>query len=78
MAKNLIVNGNSYNAVPYIAVPKADGSGDAFFWDTTDATASAASILAGYAAYGSNGKISGQATVPTISQDSSTKVLRIS
>lgn len=31
MAKNLIVNGNSYNAVPYIAVPKADGTGDAVF-----------------------------------------------
>lgn len=78
MAKNVIINGVSYNAVPYVSIPLAAGNGNATFYDTSDATAAAANILSGYSAYGASGIISGQATVPTISQDSTTKVLTIS
>ena len=78
MAKNVIINGASYTAVPYVNIPLAGGGGNATFYETSDATASAANILSGYSAYGASGKISGQATVPTISQDSTTKVLTIS
>lgn len=78
MAKNVIINGNSYNAVPYVSIPLAGGGGNATFYETSDATAQASHVLTGYSAYGASGKINGQATVPTISQDGTTKVLTIS
>ena len=78
MAKNVIINGNSYNAVPYVQIPLAAGGGNAVFYDTSDATAAAANIMTGFDAYTASGKVSGQLTVPTISQDGSTKVLTIS
>lgn len=78
MAKNVIINGASYNSVPYVQIPLAAGGGNAVFYETSDATAQAANILAGYTAYGASGKVSGSATVPTISQDGTTKVLTIS
>lgn len=78
MAKNVIINGASYNSVPYVQIPLAAGGGNAVFYETSDATAQAANILAGYTAYGASGKVSGAATVPTISQDGTTKVLTIS
>lgn len=78
MAKNVIINGASYNSVPYVQIPLASGGGNAVFYETSDATGQAAHILAGYTAYGVSGKISGSLTVPTISQDVSTMVLTIS
>lgn len=78
MAKNVIINGASYNAVPYVNIPLAAGGGNATFYETSDATAAAANILAGYSAYGASGLINGSATVPSISQDAQTKVLTIS
>lgn len=78
MAKNVIINGASYNSVPYVNIPLAAGGGNATFYETSDATAQAANILSGYSAYGASGKISGSATMPTISQDGTTKVLTIS
>lgn len=78
MAKNVVINGASYNAVPYVNIPLAGGGGNATFYETSDATAAAANILAGYSAYGASGKIDGQATAANISQDGTTKVLTIS
>ena len=78
MAKNVIINGSSYNAVPYVQIPLAAGGGNAVFYETSDATAGAANILSGFSAYGPSGKIEGQATTPTIAQDGTTKVLTIS
>ena len=78
MAKNVVINGASYNAVPYVNIPLAGGGGNATFYETSDATAAAANILTGYSAYGASGKIDGQATAANISQDSTTKVLTIS
>lgn len=78
MAKNVVINGSSYNAVPYVQIPLSGGTGNAVFYETSDATAQAANILTGYSAYGANGKINGSATVPSISQDGSSKVLTIS
>ncbi len=78
MAKNVVINGSSYNAVPYVQIPLSGGGGNAVFYETSDATASAAHVLTGYTAYGASGKVSGQATMPTITQDGSTKVLTIS
>lgn len=78
MAKNVIINGSSYNAVPYVQIPLAAGGGNATFYETSDATAAAANVLTGYSAYTASGKVSGQLTVPTITQDGTTKVLTIS
>lgn len=78
MAKNVLINGNSYNSVPYVQIPLAGSTGNAVFYETSDSTASAANILSGYTAYTATGKVSGAATVPTISQDSTSKVLTIS
>lgn len=78
MAKNVIINGNSYNNVPYVQIPLSGQTGNAIFYETSDATATAANILTGYSAYGTSGKINGAATMPTISQDSTTHVLTIS
>ena len=78
MAKNVIINGASYNSVPYVNIPLAAGGGNVTFYETSDATAQAANILYGFTAYGASGKISGSATMPTISQDGTTKVLTIS
>lgn len=75
---NVIINGSSYNAVPSVQIPLAGGGGNAVFYDTSDATIAAAQVVTGYYAYGASGKISGQLTVPTISQDGTTKVLTIS
>jgi hypothetical protein len=47
MAKSVIINGNIYPDAPYVDIPKSDSSGDARFYDTTDATATAAHTLAG-------------------------------
>jgi hypothetical protein len=78
MAKNVIINGATYNAVPYVNIPLAAGGGNATFFETSDATAAAANILSGFSAYGASGLINGTATTPSISQDSTTKVLTIS
>ena len=76
--KNILINGISYNAVPYIAVPLSGESGNATFYETSDSTADAAHIISGYSAYGANGKVNGSASLVTISQDSTTKALTIS
>lgn len=78
MAKNVKINGVTYSAVPSVQIPLADGSGSATFRDTTDATADAAHIMSGYSAYGSGGKIEGSATVPSVSQNGTSKILTIS
>lgn len=75
---NVTINGSSYSGVPSINVPKQGGGGNAVFYDTSDATASASNILSGTSAYGSSGKLNGQLTVPTITQDGTTHVLTIS
>jgi hypothetical protein len=75
---SVVINGVSYQEVPYIKVPKVNNGGDANFYDTASATATASDLLAGAKAYNANGEITGSLTVPTISQDGTTKVLSIS
>lgn len=75
---NVIINGSSYNSVPSVQIPKQGGGGNAVFYDTSDATATASQIVSGYYGYGTSGKILGQLTTPTISQDGTTHVLTIS
>lgn len=77
MAKNVKINGVTYENVPLVEIPLSDNSGDtAVFYDTTGASAAAGDILSGKSAFGPNGSISGnmpdngtvQATIATKAQ----------
>ena len=73
--KAKIVSGNIKSGVTLLGV-----AGDSNVVDTTIASggAAAAQIMSGYSAFVNGSKIDGSATVPTVSQDSTTKVLSIS
>lgn len=79
MAQNVIINGVTYQNVPEVDIPKS-GGGTAKYYDVADATLSGnAQLLNGVTAYGGDGvKYTGNVTVPTISQDSTSKILSIS
>lgn len=79
MAQNVIINGVTYQTVPEVDIPKS-GGGTAKFYDIADASVNANSqLLNGVTAYGSDGtKYTGNVTLPTIAQDSTTKILSIS
>ena len=70
-----IISGNIKSGVTILGV-----SGDSNVVDTeiTSGAASASSIVSGYSAYVNGSKIDGTATLPVISQDSTSKVLSIS
>ena len=70
-----IVSGNIKSGVTILGV-----AGDSNVVDTTIASggAAAAQIMSGYSAFVNGSKVDGSATVPTVSQDSTTKVLSIS
>lgn len=77
MAKNIKINNVTYSAVPSVEIPLAEGGGNATFWDTSDADIQASYVLSGHTGYGPSGKITGTASMPSISQNSSTKILTI-
>lgn len=72
--KAKIVSGNIKSGVTLLGV-----AGDSNVVDTTIASggAAAAQIMSGYSAFVNGSKVDGSATVPTVSQDSTTKVLSI-
>ena len=81
MAQNVIINGVTYQSVPEVDIPKS-GGGTAKFYDTASADVDAASLLTGISANILTGKsilgVSGSLAMPSISQDSTTKILSIS
>lgn len=79
MAQSITINGVTYPDVPYVDIPK-QGGGSAAFYDISDASLNSnAQMLSGVTAHGADGtKYTGNLTLPTISQDSTTKVLSIS
>lgn len=62
MSKSVKINNVTYENVPQVSIPLSTGSGTADFYDTSDATATAANILAGKDAYIGSGKVSGTMT----------------
>lgn len=59
MAKNVKINGVTYENVPQVEIPLATGSGNATFYDTGAATAAAGDILTGKTAFGASGSVNG-------------------
>ena len=59
MAQNVVINGVTYSNVPMVKIPKSD-SGNAEFFDTSDATLSSGDyMLASYTAYADGTKYTG-------------------
>lgn len=55
MAQSVVINGNTYSNLPYMSAPKANGQGDAVFWDISDSTVDASKLRNGVVAYGADG-----------------------
>ena len=56
MAQNVIINEVQYNNLPFMSAPKANGQGDAVFWDIADSTIDGAGKLrSGVIGYGADG-----------------------
>lgn len=62
MSKNVIINGVTYNSVPQVQIP-VSGGGTAIFYETSDATGTAAQVLDGKIVYGAGGQITGSVPV---------------
>ena len=63
MSQSVIINNVTYQSVPCVQIPLAEGEGNAAFYDTSDATLSDASKLAqGVTAYANGVKYTGSAT----------------
>ena len=67
MAQNVVIRGITYSDLPAVTIPKADSSGDAEFFDTSDATITGGGqMLDGVTAYDANGtKITGSIATKT-------------
>lgn len=58
MAKNVVINGVTYQSVPEVDIPQS-GGGTAKFFDTTDADITSSDVLTGKTAFGVSGSVSG-------------------
>lgn len=59
MAKNVKINGVTYENVPEVNIPLAAGGGSAKFFDVTGDTAEASEILSGKTAHAGDGVVTG-------------------
>lgn len=68
MAKNVVINGVTYSNVPSVEIPISGGSGNAEFYDTSDATLdSGGKMLSGSTAYADGTKYTGTIATKTAS-----------
>lgn len=51
MAKNVVINGVTYSDVPQVDIPLSGGSGNASFYDSSDANAAQGDVLSGKTYY---------------------------
>ena len=66
MAKNVVINGVTYSNVPSVEIPLSGGTGNAEFFDTSDATLdSGAKMLSGNTAYADGTKYTGSIETKT-------------
>lgn len=59
MSKNVIINGVTYNGVPYVNIPLASGSGNAKFVDTDSGDAAAGDLRSGKKAWVDGNEVTG-------------------
>lgn len=59
MGKSVKINGATYENVPKVSIPLAQGEGNADFYDTSADTAAAAHILTGKMAHSATGPVTG-------------------
>jgi len=59
---SVVINSVVYNNVPSVEIPKANGDGNATFFETSSDTAVAGDVLATKTAHGSSGAITGNMT----------------
>nr|DAD96114.1 MAG TPA: tail protein [Myoviridae sp. ct2th6] len=59
MSKSVKINGATYENVPKVSIPLAQGEGNADFYDTSADTADAAHILTGKTAHSATGPVTG-------------------
>lgn len=64
MAQNVVINEVQYNNLPFMSAPKANGQGDAVFWDISESTIdNAGKLRNGVVGFGADGtKYSGNMT----------------
>lgn len=56
MAQDVVIRGVQYNDLPFMSSPKANGQGDAIFWDISDSTIdNAGKLRNGVIGYGPDG-----------------------
>lgn len=66
MAKNVVINGVTYQSVPSVQIPLSGASGNAEFFDTSDATLdSGGKMLSGNTAYANGVKYTGSIATKT-------------
>lgn len=66
MAKNVVINEVTYQNVPYVEIPLSGSTGNAEFYDTSDATLSSGDqMLDGYTAYSDGTKYTGNIVTKT-------------
>lgn len=66
MAKNVVINGVTYSDVPSVEIPLSGSSGNAEFYDTSDATLdSGGKMLSGNTAYANGTKYTGSIATKT-------------
>ena len=63
MAKNVVINGVTYQNVPYVTIPLSTGTGSAKFVDTDSGDAAAADIRSGKKAWVDGNEVTGSAPV---------------
>ena len=62
MSKSVKINGATYENVPKVSIPLAQGEGNADFYDTSEDTAAAVNILTGKTAHSAKGPDTGYMT----------------
>lgn len=56
MAKSVVIQGITYNDLPFMSSPLSNGQGDAVFWDVSDSTIdNAGKLRNGVVGYGADG-----------------------
>lgn len=72
MSKNVRIASTTYNNVPSIEVPLANGGGNAVFVDSSDANATTSDIVLNKTAYVNSSKVTGNLVIITYYTGNST------